>query len=482
MLHPFENIITKIVAISWENLDSINFTEYAMTQLPDGVRCHILCNMNGIFALFNKINNSPDSRLRLSESVIYIGRKMGVSGYIFEAVHSIRDGIFYCFDIVLIASHRPELLSENLLERVALLKQLVGIIGIRELACTPHLDLSTFATSPSDPFSSTADIMFTKLIRKVGCEPISMKWRCKVTMNFTLSYPVTFDEYDLFTSITFYDAEKSYDDDFGRLLLPYGVPSRIKLTGFQIPRLSRRNVVELSLTGSHWTFVRHRPDLEHADSLSHVLASLDLVKKSMLLTDIMQRAGFGYLPTVRKVESSKQDAPSQNVGAIVVGCALLRMLPEYLFLCMAGSCLTILDIKRLSTTSLSLWQSCDHIRLAAPSLCFELLSKPVRNKYFLMGSLCLALDRIARIVRGKCSLDAVSVAEIRAAVYTGLTNMNGISLFCREKLQPLMHLCSLRTRREFSLLLFKSSSFLTFITEKFRFEGALLSNVLSDLD
>lgn len=478
------NSFTSFVDISWENFNSINFADYAVAQMLDGVRCHILCDMQGhIFCLFNTINNPAGSLLRLKESVKCIGRGTGVTGYVFEAIYCIAENNYRCYDIVRIA-HQNGRRSDSLFERKILLKELVESIGILQLGFKPHHELSTFETSS---LTCAADLLFTRRVKNYIGKPVCFIWRHKITINFTLSRPVEEDEYDLCTSRVLTDVSKI---DSGKLLLSKGVPHRIQLRPSQIPRLERRNVVELAFTESKWTFVRHRPDLEYAHTLHEVFALLDLNNKPLLLNEIMRRSGHdrayyrgSYTPTSLQRESSVHSLIQsvQITGPAFVEKCLLLKIPDCMFLYITGSQLTIVDIERLSTTSLSIWQACDHVRLAAPTLCFDQLSINVRDRFFMLASRGISWFSIGDIVSGKQDLCETDIMEIRTLVNIGIDETNGVCSFYSDHMyiRPLMHLSSFRTQRELSLFLFKSSFFQTYLSKQFNYDAALLPAALS---
>lgn len=469
-------LITEVADISWNNLSSINFEEYAVTQTLDGVRCHVLCDMDGfVYSLFNIKLNHPNSRLRRSESIIRIGRTTKAAGYLFEAVHCIEDNSYHCFDVVQVGY---QVVSESLYVRNALVKEIVESIGIRELIHKEHFDLLTFSTT--FPLLTTTDVLFTKLLMPVGRKAASLRWRSRVTMNFSLSLPVGVDEYDLFTGRMIADpTTKYYGDDVGRLLLPYDTPSRIKLKLFELPRLSRRNVVELALTGNVWTFIRHRPDMEYASTLSEILASLEVTKQPISFEHLLRRAGIeGYCSSGTHETTLKF---MEYTASDVVESALLQKMPDSLLLFMAGLFLTIVDIKRLSTTSVAMWATCDNVRLSAPILCFDMLSTRRRNEYFQFGSKGIRWAHVDDILRGKKSIDSFDITGIQECFEKGMRQLKGHTSFYTQFVQPLMQLCSFRTIRELSLFLFNSSAYATYITSSYYLDGALVISAIKNL-
>lgn len=475
---PFSNLLTPLLGMARQHIKSIKFSEYAITQMVDGVRCHVLCDMGGfVYSLFNTINNRQDSFLRFNESVKRIGHAKGVSGYIFEAIYDIGENIYHCFDVVRVAQNHG-LLSESLFERSGLLKGLVGNIGMRELVFKAHVDISEFAC-----LSCSEDIIFTKRISSAGCKPVSFKWRHKVTIKFTLSHPVEYDEYDLMARRIVTDAQSDYDDS-GRLKLPDGIPSRIRLTLYQIPRLTRRNVVELTLTSDNtWAFVRDRPDLEYADSLREVLVSIEQSKNPLLLKEVLLQAGVGNMDCRCSTLTPTLIEPTIiSISQIaILECALLGKIPTSLFLFMVGSFSSIVDLKRLSATCISMWQTCDHVRLAAPCLCFDLLPNIAKRKYFPIGLRCIDWDNMRAIVRGKTLQDPFYVMMIRAAIVGCIADANGISESFKLFSRPLMHLCSFRTQRELALLILKSSTFHSHLDDEYQIDKSLASKVLFDV-
>ena len=164
----------------------------------------------------------------------------------------------------------------------------------------------------------------------------------------------------------------------------------------------------------------------------------------------------------------------------LLDCTLLQKIPLDVFLDMAGLYLTIVDLKRISACNLLMWQTCDHVRLSVPSLCFQHLSAKLQSTYFFIAWKHINCIDMHDIVRRKSTLDAADISELRAVVDRGIESAKGDFSFYVQLVEPLLHLCSLQTEREFILFIVKAPTCTTYMKKHFNLNGDLVSSAFSD--